>query len=137
MSANENSKTQPWSGRFGQPVSDLVQRFTASVAFDHRPSEFDIEASIAHARMLEAVGIIAKSDLAAIEKGLAQSRGEVRGGTFPWSLEAEDVHLNIERRLTDLVGEPGKRLHTARSRNDQVATDIRLGLGGAIPTPPR
>jgi argininosuccinate lyase len=132
MSANENSKTQPWSGRFGQPVSDLVQRFTASVAFDHRLSEFDIEASIAHARMLEAVGIIAKSDLAAIEKGLAQIRDEVRGGTFPWSLEAEDVHLNIERRLTELVGEPGKRLHTGRSRNDQVATDVRLYLRAAI-----
>src|SRR5262245_22649365 len=132
MSANENSKTQPWSGRFGQPVSDLVQRFTASVAFDHRLSEFDIEASIAHARMLEAVGIISKGDLTAIEKGLAQIRDEVRGGTFPWSLEAEDVHFNIERRLTELVGEPGKRLHTGRSRNDQVATDVRLYLRAGI-----
>ena len=132
MSANENNKTQPWSGRFGEPVSDLVQRFTASVGFDQRLVEFDIEASIAHARMLQATGIISKSDLAAIEKGLAQIRDEVRAGTFSWSLEAEDVHLNLERRLTALVGEPGKRLHTGRSRNDQVATDVRLYLRTAI-----
>ncbi len=132
MSANDNSKTQPWSGRFGEPVSDLVQRFTASVAFDQRLAEFDIEASGAHARMLQATGIISKGDLTAIEKGLEQIRDEVRAGTFPWSLEAEDVHFNIERRLTELVGEPGKRLHTGRSRNDQVATDVRLYLRAAI-----
>src|SRR5262245_43697872 len=132
MTANDNSREQPWSGRFGEPVSDLVQRFTASVAFDQRLAEFDIEASGAHARMLLAVGIISKSDLAAIEKGLSQVRDEVRAGTFPWALEHEDVHFNIERRLTELVGEPGKRLHTARSRNDQVATDVRLYLRTAI-----
>jgi argininosuccinate lyase len=132
MSANENSKTLPWSGRFGEPVSDLVQRFTASVAFDQRLAEFDIEASGAHARMLQATGIISKGDLTAIEGGLAQIRVEVRAGTFSWSLEAEDVHFNIERRLTELVGEPGKQLHTGRSRNDQVATDVRLYLRTAI-----
>jgi argininosuccinate lyase len=132
MTANDNSRDQPWSGRFGEPVSDLVQRFTASVAFDQRLAEFDIEASGAHARMLQAAGIISKNDLSAIEKGLAQVRAEIRAGTFAWSLEHEDVHFNIERRLTDLVGEPGKRLHAARSRNDQVATDVRLYLRTAI-----
>jgi argininosuccinate lyase len=132
MNANDNTRGQPWSGRFGEPVSDLVQRFTASVAFDQRLAVFDIEASGAHARMLQAVGIISKSDLAAIEKGLAQVLDEVRAGTFTWTLEDEDVHFNIERRLTELVGEPGKRLHTARSRNDQVATDVRLYLRTAI-----
>jgi argininosuccinate lyase len=132
MTANDNSRGEPWSGRFGEPVSDLVQRFTASIAFDQRLAEFDIEGSAAHARMLLAAGIIAKTDLAAIEKGLAQIRGEIRAGTFPWALEHEDVHFNIERRLTELVGEPGKRLHTARSRNDQVATDVRLYLRAAI-----
>ena len=109
-----------------------MQRFTASVAFDRRLAEYDIEGSVAHARMLLAVGIIGKNDLAAIEKGLAQIRSEVREGRFPWSEAQEDVHFNIERRLTELVGEPGKRLHTARSRNDQVATDVRLYLRDAI-----
>jgi argininosuccinate lyase len=132
MTANDNHRAEPWSGRFGEPVSDLAQRFSASIAFDQRLAEFDIEGSLAHARMLLAAGIIAKSDLAAIEKGLAQIRAEVHAGTFPWALEREDVHFNIERRLTDLVGEPGKRLHTARSRNDQVATDVRLYLRAAI-----
>src|SRR5262245_640209 len=133
MTANDNNnRGEPWSGRFGEPVTDLVQPFTASIAFDQRLAEFDIEGSLAHARMLLATGIIAKSDLAAIEKGLAQIRAEIRAGTFPWALEHEDVHFNIERRLTELVGEPGKRLHTARSRNDQVATDLRLWLRGEI-----
>ncbi len=123
---------KPWSGRFSEPVSDLVKRFTASVSFDQRLAEFDIDGSIAHARMLQAAGIIAADDLVAIEGGLAQIRGEIRAGTFVWSLDLEDVHLNIEKRLTDLVGDAGKRLHTARSRNDQVATDIRLYLRAAI-----
>ncbi len=124
--------SKPWSGRFSEPVSDLVKRFTASVSFDCRLAEFDIDGSIAHARMLQAAGIIAAADLAAIEQGLAQIREEIRAGTFDWSLDLEDVHLNIEKRLTDLVGDAGKRLHTARSRNDQVATDIRLYLREAI-----
>jgi argininosuccinate lyase len=132
MSANEKTSSQPWSGRFSEPAAEEARSYTASVAFDRRLAEFDIEASIAHARMLDAVGIISKTDLAAIEKGLAQIRLEIRAGTFPWSEAYEDVHYNIERRLTDLVGEPGKRLHTARSRNDQVATDLRLFLRAAI-----
>ncbi len=121
-----------WSGRFSEPVSELVKRFTASVDFDRRLAEFDIDGSLAHARMLHACDIIAKTDLTAIESGLAQIHAEIRAGTFEWSLDAEDVHLNIERRLTALVGDAGKRLHTARSRNDQVATDVRLYLRHAI-----
>ena len=126
------SSSKPWSGRFSEPVSDLVKRFTASVGFDRRLAEFDIDGSIAHARMLQAVGIIGAEDLAAIEGGLAQIRSEIRAGDFEWSLDLEDVHLNIEKRLTDLVGDAGRRLHTARSRNDQVATDIRLYVRAAI-----
>ena len=132
MSANDKTRNPPWSGRFAEPATELVQRFTASVSFDRRLAEFDIEASIAHSRMLHAVGIIGNTDLAAIENGLAHIRSEIRAGAFPWSEAHEDVHFNIERRLIELAGEPGKRLHTARSRNDQVATDVRLYLRAAI-----
>ena len=133
MSSSEKARRgKSWSGRFGEPVNDLVKRFTASIAFDYRLAEFDIDGSIAHARMLHAAGIVPEGDLADIERGLSAIREEIRGGTFPWSLDLEDVHLNIERRLTDLVGDAGKRLHTARSRNDQVATDVRLYLRASI-----
>jgi argininosuccinate lyase len=132
MSANDKTRSEPWSGRFAEPATELVQRFTASVSFDRRLAVFDIEASLAHARMLQAAGIIGTSDLAAIEKGLAQIRSEIDAGAFPWSDAHEDVHFNLERRLIELAGEPGKRLHTARSRNDQVATDVRLYLRAAI-----
>jgi argininosuccinate lyase len=121
-----------WSGRFSEPVSELVQRYTASVGFDHRLAEYDIQGSLAHARMLAAQGIITAEDLAAITRGLSQIREEIRSGDFIWRIELEDVHLNIEKRLTALVGDAGKRLHTARSRNDQVATDIRLYLRHSI-----
>jgi argininosuccinate lyase len=121
-------KPQLWSGRFREPVDERVKRFSASVGFDRRLARQDIAGSLAHARMLAAAGIIAKRDLTAIERGLARIRREIEDGRFEWSLDAEDVHLNIERRLTALVGEAGKRLHTARSRNDQVATDLRLWL---------
>jgi len=121
-----------WSGRFAEPLDALTQRFNASVAFDRRLAEFDIQGSLAHARMLARCKLISADDLAAIERGMAAIAAEVRAGTFPWSVEREDVHLNIEGRLTDLVGEAGKRLHTARSRNDQVATDIRLWLRAEI-----
>jgi argininosuccinate lyase len=110
----------------------LTQRYTASVDFDRRLAEVDVQGSLAHARMLEAVGILTSADRAAIERGLSAILSEVRTGTFPWSVDDEDVHLNIEKRLTALVGDAGKRLHTARSRNDQVATDVRLYLRGAI-----
>jgi argininosuccinate lyase len=132
--AQEKQKdgAMPWSGRFNEPVSELVKRFTASVDFDRRLAEFDIEGSIAHARMLHAVGILTAADLAAIDQGLAQIRDEIRAGAFEWSVDLEDVHMNIESRLTALIGDAGKRLHTARSRNDQVATDVRLYLRSAI-----
>ncbi|MDP2751996.1 MAG: argininosuccinate lyase [Rhodocyclaceae bacterium] len=123
-----------WSGRFSEPVSDLVKRYTASVSFDRRLASQDIRGSLAHAQMLVRQGIIQPVDLAAIERGLAQIAGEIERGEFEWSLEAEDVHLNIERRLTALIGDAGKRLHTGRSRNDQVATDIRLWLRDTLDT---
>ena len=121
-----------WSGRFNEPVTELVKHYTASVGFDRRLAEFDIECSVAHARMLHAAAILSAGDLAAIERGLVQIRDEIRAGGFEWSLDLEDVHMNIESRLTAMVGEPGKRLHTARSRNDQVATDVRLFLRASI-----
>ncbi len=117
-----------WSGRFAEPVDELVKRFTASVSFDRRLALADIRGSLAHARMLNAQKILAKRDLSAIERGMKAISAEIKGGTFSWSLDAEDVHLNIEQRLTQLVGDAGKRLHTGRSRNDQVATDVRLYL---------
>ena len=126
--------TGGWSGRFSEPVADLVKRFTASVDFDQRLADVDITASLAHARMLAATGIISAGDLADIERGMTQIRAEIARGEFAWSRDNEDVHLNIERRLTELVGDAGKRLHTGRSRNDQVATDMRLWLRGAIDT---
>jgi len=124
--------TQPWSGRFSEPVAELVKRFTASVGFDRRLAAFDIDGSLAHAKMLRAADILSAADLTAIEQGLAQIRAEISAGTFAWSVDLEDVHMNIESRLTALAGDAGKRLHTARSRNDQVATDVRLYLRAAI-----
>jgi argininosuccinate lyase len=126
------SPGKAWSGRFAEPVDRLTQRYTASVSFDRRLAEFDIQGSLAHARMLSRCAIIPKSDLEAIERGLAQVAAEIREDRFDWSLAREDVHLNIEHRLTELVGDAGKRLHTARSRNDQIATDIRLWLRAEI-----
>jgi argininosuccinate lyase len=121
-----------WSGRFSEPVSDLVKRYTASVSFDRRMWRQDIRASLAHARMLARQGIIAASDLTAIEQGMTTITIEIEAGGFNWNLDDEDVHLNIEKRLPALAGEAGKRLHTGRSRNDQVATDIRLWLRDTI-----
>ena len=123
---------QTWSGRFNEPVAELVKHFTASVEFDKRLALFDIQGSLAHAQMLAACDIIGTEDLEDIRRGLAQIENEIIAGSFEWSLDLEDVHLNIEKRLTALVGDAGKRLHTGRSRNDQVATDIRLYLRNAI-----
>jgi len=117
-----------WSGRFSEPVAELVKRYTGSVGFDQRLAFADIRGSLAHARMLQRQGIIGSDDLAAIERGMAAIKAEIERGEFAWSLDDEDVHLNIEKRLTALVGDAGKRLHTGRSRNDQVATDLRLWL---------
>jgi len=130
MTSNANQYT--WAGRFSEPVSDLVKRYTASVDFDQRMWRQDIRGSLAHARMLAKQGIIAAADLADIENGMETIAREIESGEFVWSLDLEDVHLNIEKRLTALIGDAGKRLHTGRSRNDQVATDIRLYLRDAI-----
>ena len=133
MSSNQlDKKSQAWSALFSEPMSELVKRYTASVFFDQRLWQADIEGSLAHADMLAAQGIISPQDLADIQRGMAQIRGEIETGQFEWKQELEDVHLNIEARLTQLVGDAGKRLHTGRSRNDQVATDVRLWLRGEI-----
>ena len=122
------NKAQAWSARFTEPVSELVKRYTASVDFDQRLAAFDIQGSLAHATMLASIGIISPDDLNDIKRGMAQILAEIQAGDFNWSLDLEDVHLNIEKRLVELIGDAGKRLHTGRSRNDQVATDIRLWL---------
>jgi argininosuccinate lyase len=133
MTSNQfDKKSQAWSALFSEPMSDLVKRYTASVFFDQRLWQADIQGSLAHAEMLSAQGIIGADDLAAIERGMAQIRTEIESGQFSWQLDLEDVHLNIEARLTQLVGDAGKRLHTGRSRNDQVATDVRLWLRSEI-----
>jgi argininosuccinate lyase len=132
MQDKNDTSPKTWSGRFLEPVSGLVKRYTASVNFDKRLAEVDILGSLAHARMLHKVGVLEAGDLAAIERGMAQIRDDVRAGRFEWSVDLEDVHMNIESRLTALVGDAGKRLHTGRSRNDQIATDIRLWLRGEI-----
>ncbi|MDP3612258.1 MAG: argininosuccinate lyase, partial [Rubrivivax sp.] len=126
------NKKQAWSALFSEPMSELVKRYTASVGFDQRLWRADIDGSLAHAAMLQAQGIIGADDLAAIQRGMAQIVADIEAGRFEWKLELEDVHLNIEARLTTLVGDAGKRLHTGRSRNDQVATDVRLWLRGEI-----
>ncbi|BEV72558.1 MULTISPECIES: argininosuccinate lyase [unclassified Paludibacterium] len=117
-----------WSGRFSEPVSELVKKYTASIGFDYRLAPYDIEGSLAHAAMLARAGVLSAEDLAAIRRGMAEIQAEIAAGQFEWRLDLEDVHMNIERRLTDKIGDAGKRLHTGRSRNDQVATDIRLWL---------
>jgi argininosuccinate lyase len=127
-----DKKSQAWSALFSEPMSELVKRYTASVYFDQRLWRVDIQGSLAHADMLASQGIISRADLAAIEKGLARIVQEIESGSFEWKLDLEDVHLNIEARLTQLAGDAGKRLHTGRSRNDQVATDVRLWLRGEI-----
>jgi argininosuccinate lyase len=130
--ADKPGATTAWSGRFSEAVDDQVKRYTASVEFDKRLWRADIAGSLAHARMLQRQGIVSAADLAAIESGMATIAREIEAGSFAWNLDDEDVHLNIEKRLTALVGDAGKRLHTGRSRNDQVATDIRLFLRGEI-----
>ena len=125
---HRNPPSKTWSGRFSVPIAQSVKEYTASVTFDHVLAEFDIQGSQAHAQMLHEAQIISAADLKAIQKGLSTILTDIRAGDFKWNLDDEDVHLNIERHLTALAGDAGKRLHTARSRNDQVATDIRLYL---------
>ncbi len=134
MSANQNTEktNQSWGGRFSEPVDAFVARFTASVDFDKRLYRHDIMGSLAHAKMLTGVGVLNQDELKAIEEGLAAIQQEIEAGEFDWRVDLEDVHMNIEARLTDRIGITGKKLHTGRSRNDQVATDIRLWLRDEI-----
>ena len=133
MSKNQfDQKSQAWSALFSEPMSDLVKRYTSSVFFDKRLWQSDIQGSLAHAEMLAAQKIISAQDFADIQRGMAQITEEISQGQFDWKLDLEDVHLNIEARLTQIVGDAGKRLHTGRSRNDQVATDVRLWLVSEI-----
>ena len=128
----DDSKTEDtsklWGGRFSEPTDTFVQRFTASEAFDRKLAVYDIAGSRAHAEMLEVAGVLTADENHAIQDGLTTVLEEIERGTFEWSVEREDVHMNIEARLTELIGETGKKLHTGRSRNDQVATDLRLYL---------
>ena len=126
--ANETTTNSAWGGRFSEQTDEFVEAFTASVQFDQRMYRQDIAGSRAHAKMLHKIEILSDEDLQAILAGLDQVEQEISSGQFNWSIAREDVHMNIEARLTELIGDAGKRLHTGRSRNDQVATDIRLYL---------
>ena len=126
------NSNKTWSGRFNEPVSELVKKYTGSIDFDKRLAEWDIQGSLAHAEMLRQAGVLSDEDAAAIRQGMAEILADIAAGKMAWSLDLEDVHMNIERRLTDKIGDAGKRLHTGRSRNDQVATDIRLWLRDQI-----
>lgn len=119
---------KPWGGRFSEATDAFVETFTASVSFDQRLYHYDIQGSIAHANMLGNVGIISKTERDHIVAGLQEIHKEIADGTFVWRVALEDVHMNIESRLVERIGDTGKKLHTGRSRNDQVATDIRLYL---------
>ncbi len=130
--SKQQDTSKLWGGRFSEPTDSFVQRFTASVDFDQRMAAEDIAGSVAHAEMLCAAGVLTEEELDTIRGGLTQIQEEISDGRFNWSVELEDVHMNIEARLTELIGIAGKKLHTGRSRNDQVATDIRLYLRAAI-----
>lgn len=124
--------TKMWGGRFSEGTNEFVQRFTASVDFDKRLYAHDIKGSIQHARMLSHVGVLTDDECEEITAGLRKIQDEIETGLFAWSIELEDVHMNIEARLIELIGDTGRKLHTGRSRNDQVATDVRLWLGDQI-----
>ena len=126
------NKNKLWDGRFAEATDAFVETFTASVAFDHILAQHDIDGSIAHASMLQSAGILTSEEYEDIQSGLEAIRAEIVAGHFQWSVSLEDVHMNIEHALTLRIGESGKKLHTARSRNDQIATDIRLYLRAAI-----
>jgi argininosuccinate lyase len=123
---------KPWGGRFAEPTDAFVERFTASVGFDQRLYHHDINGSLAHAQMLAKVGVLSAQEYQAIRQGLEEIRADIEAGRFQWSVALEDVHMNIEARLTEKIGVAGKKLHTGRSRNDQVATDVRLYLRDEI-----
>ena len=130
--SEQDSTIKPWGGRFTEPTDAFVERFTASVEFDQRLYHHDINGSLAHAKMLSKVGVLSDDEYQQIQQGLEAIRSEIEAGQFNWSIALEDVHMNIEARLTDMIGITGKKLHTGRSRNDQVATDIRLYLRDEI-----
>jgi len=130
--SQDETKAKPWGGRFQEPTDAFVERFTASVQFDKRLYHHDIQGSLAHATMLATVGVLTQDELAQIKDGMAEIRTDIETGRFDWSIGLEDVHMNIEARLTDRIGITGKKLHTGRSRNDQVATDVRLYLRDEI-----
>ncbi|MBT3012611.1 MAG: argininosuccinate lyase [Candidatus Thiodiazotropha sp. (ex Lucina pensylvanica)] len=130
--SDSHAPTKPWSGRFNEPTDAFVEAFTASVGFDRRLYQYDIQGSIAHATMLARQGILSDSERDAIVHGLKQIRKRIEQGDFTWSVSLEDVHMNVESALTEAIGDAGKKLHTGRSRNDQVATDIRLWLRDEI-----
>ena len=132
MSNEDPATPKLWGGRFTEQTDEFVERFTASVSFDARLYHHDIMGSIAHARMLAHSGVLESDEADAIVDGLEQIRREVASGEFVWSVALEDVHMNIEARLIELIGDVGKKLHTGRSRNDQIATDIRLYLRDEI-----
>ncbi len=132
MSIDNNSSDKPWAGRFTEPTDAFVEAFTSSVGFDKRLYKHDIDGSLAHARMLTHVGVLTADECEAIVAGLGEVRADIERGAFDWSVTLEDVHMNIEAKLTDKIGIAGKKLHTGRSRNDQVATDIRLYLRDEI-----
>ena len=131
---SDATSAKPWAGRFNAPTDAFVEAFTASVEFDRRLYPYDIQGSIAHATMLARQGILTDAERDAIVTGLEQVRARIDAGAFTWSIRLEDVHMNIEAALTADIGEAGKKLHTGRSRNDQVATDVRLWLRDEIDT---
>jgi argininosuccinate lyase len=132
MSEKDQPSAKLWGGRFAEPTDAFVERYTASVGFDSRLYHHDIAGSIAHARMLAHVGVLNDNEQGVIVSGLETILDEIERGEFVWDVKLEDVHMNVESRLIDLVGDVGKKLHTGRSRNDQIATDVRLYLRAEI-----
>ena len=132
--SNQHNQEKLSSARFSESTDAFVEEFTASIQFDYRMYKQDIQGSLAHAQMLTSVGILSQDELEAIQQGMVQILREIENGDFQWSIKQEDIHMNIEARLTSLIGITGKKLHTGRSRNDQVATDIRLYLRDEIDT---
>ena len=126
MADSETTAKKPWGGRFSEPTDSLVEAFTESISFDARLYRYDIQGSVAHSKMLAHIGVLTSAEAELIENGLMQIQTQIEAGEFEWSIKLEDVHMNIEARLTEAIGEAGKKLHTGRSRNDQVATDMRL-----------
>ncbi len=131
-STTTSTTKKPWGGRFTEPTNELVEAFTESISFDARLYKQDIQGSIAHSKMLAKIGVISTQEATEIERGLTGIQAQIEAGGFEWSTQLEDVHMNIEARLTEAIGEAGKKLHTGRSRNDQVATDVRLYMREAV-----